>query len=154
MNAWPAVVVLILSALLVPPFLDESARGFNRIYPWNETESTNVYIRSSEFFECNGLKCHGWLYRPLSVPEPRVIVAAHGFAAQKDFGIEPLIEQFAKKGLAVFSFDYRTFGGSQGASRNVIDVPAILEDWQSAVTHVLTNGYLFLPKCSNLQLKK
>jgi hypothetical protein len=27
MNAWPAVVVLILSALLVPPFLDESARG-------------------------------------------------------------------------------------------------------------------------------
>jgi hypothetical protein len=35
---------------------------------------------------------------------------AHGFGAERTFGLEPFAERFARAGLAAFLFDYRCFG--------------------------------------------
>jgi dienelactone hydrolase len=87
-------------------------------------------------FKSNGAKCTGWLYRPEGESKPPVVVMAHGFAAQRDFGLQPFAERFAGAGMAAFLFDYRNFGDSEGEPRNLVSPRRHLQDWQAAICHV------------------
>lgn len=64
---------------------------------------------------------------------PPVVVMAHGFGAERTFGLEPFAERFARAGLATFLFDYRCFGDSEGEPRNLISPRRQLEDWEAAL---------------------
>lgn len=92
--------------------------------------------RIDTHFYSKGLKCSAWLYLPDGVKNPPVVVMAHGFAGQKDFGLEPYAEYFTGLGMAVFLFDYRNFGGSEGEPRNLVNPWRHLNDWKAAVAHV------------------
>jgi pimeloyl-ACP methyl ester carboxylesterase len=61
---------------------------------------------------------------------------AHGFAAERTFKLPAYAERFVQKGLAVFLFDYRNFGDSDGEPRNLVSPSRHLEDWKAALTHV------------------
>lgn len=87
-------------------------------------------------FVSGGLRCAGWLYLPDGVKKPPVVVMAHGFAAERSFGLTAFAERFCEGGFAVFLFDYRNFGGSEGEPRNLVSVKMQLEDWRSALNHV------------------
>jgi pimeloyl-ACP methyl ester carboxylesterase len=63
---------------------------------------------------------------------------AHGFGGIRTFGLEPYAEHFAAAGLAVFLFDYRCFGASDGEPRNLINPFRHLTDWKAAIKHVRT----------------
>lgn len=89
----------------------------------------------SDFVSC-GDRCCGWLYLPKGAERPPVVVMAHGFAAEKTFRLPAYAEKFAERGLAVFVFDYRNFGGSEGTPRNLVSPRRHLQDWQAAVAHV------------------
>ena len=65
---------------------------------------------------------------PPSLPLPQ--------GAQKDMGLHMYAARFAAAGLAVFAFDYRTFGGSEGEPRNWISPKRHLEDWRAALDFV------------------
>lgn len=56
--------------------------------------------------------------------------------AQKDMGLHAYASAFASGGLAVLAFDYRGFGGSQGAPRQWVSPARHLQDWQAAVEFV------------------
>jgi len=62
-----------------------------------------------------------------------LLIMGHGLGAQKDFKIPEFAEKFTSEGIAVFAFDYQTFGGSQGFERNIINVDEQLKDWESAL---------------------
>jgi dienelactone hydrolase len=83
-----------------------------------------------------GLRCSAWLYLPDGKEKPPVVIMAHGFAGQKDFGLQPYAEYFAAQGMAVFLFDYRNFGTSDGEPRNLVNPWRHLNDWKAAITHV------------------
>ena len=87
-------------------------------------------------FYSKELKCSAWLYLPDGGEKPPVVVMAHGITAQKDFGLQQYAEYFAGKGMAVFVFDYRNFGGSEGEPRNLVNPWRHLEDWKAAISHV------------------
>lgn len=89
-------------------------------------------------FESRGTRCAAWLYRPAGVARPPVVVMAHGFAAEKQFGLAPFAERFAQDGMAVFVFDYRCFGESEGEPRNLVNPFRHLQDWKAAIAHVRT----------------
>lgn len=61
---------------------------------------------------------------------------AHGFAAEKDFMLPEFARRFAAEGMAVFLFDYRNFGGSDGEPRNYVNPFRHIQDWQAALEHV------------------
>jgi fermentation-respiration switch protein FrsA (DUF1100 family) len=61
---------------------------------------------------------------------------AHGFGAVKQFKLPEYAERFARRGLAVLLFDYRTFGGSEGEPRQWVSPSRHCADWQSAVDYV------------------
>jgi fermentation-respiration switch protein FrsA (DUF1100 family) len=71
------------------------------------------------------------------VPGPGVrpcVIMAHGFAGVRDDrGLLGFAEAFAAAGLAVVLFDYRHFGDSGGAPRQLLDIPRQQEDWRAVV---------------------
>lgn len=96
----------------------------------------NGFTREDHVFRSRRKKCAGWLYRPEGVTKPPVVVMAHGFGAQRDFGLEPYAEAFSRRGLAVFLFDYRNFGASEGEPRNLVNPWRHLRDWKAAIAYV------------------
>ncbi|WP_129112925.1 alpha/beta hydrolase [Halegenticoccus tardaugens] len=87
-------------------------------------------------FESAGTVCSGWLYRPDRPAEPPVVVMAHGFAAERTFGLPAVAERLAERGYATYLFDYRTIGGSGGEPRNRIDPEKNVADWQAGIARV------------------
>jgi pimeloyl-ACP methyl ester carboxylesterase len=61
---------------------------------------------------------------------------AHGFAAERTFRLTAFAERFVENAMAVFAFDYRNFGDSDGAPRNLVSPRRHLQDWKSAIDHV------------------
>ncbi len=85
-------------------------------------------------FPCGGDACAAWLYLPPpGVAPPPVVVMAHGFAGTRDVGLPFFAERFAREGVAAFVFDYRHFGASGGAPRQLVDPWRQLEDWKAAL---------------------
>ena len=94
------------------------------------------FTREDHYFESRGTRCAAWLYRPDGIARPPVVVMAHGFGAQRDFGLPAYAERFAARGMAVFLFDYRNFGASEGEPRNLVSNSRHLQDWEAALAYV------------------
>ena len=87
-------------------------------------------------FACQATTCDAELWLPKGVNKPAVIVMAHGFGAQKDWGLLPFATRFVQAGFAVLRFDYRGFGKSGGLPRQVVDGKQHVKDWSSAIDAV------------------
>ncbi len=95
-----------------------------------------AFTKTASSFRSRGTLCRGDLYLPEGVKKPPVVVMAHGFGAERCFGLAPFAEHFAGSGMAVLLFDYRCFGESEGEPRNLVDPFRHLQDWRSALVHV------------------
>lgn len=85
-------------------------------------------------FSSHGTPCEAWLLKPKAKQElAPLVLMAHGFAAEKRFGLAPYAEQFARRGMSVMLFDYRHFGGSGGEPRNLVSIGRQRQDWQAAL---------------------
>ena len=93
------------------------------------------YIDS--FFTSQGERCAGTLLMPRDAKRPPVIVMAHGFAGVRAM-LVPHAQRFVDAGYAVFLFDYRNFGDSEGQPRHWVDPRRHLQDWDAAIRHVKT----------------
>ncbi len=94
-----------------------------------------VTQKDVDFFS-RGTRCAGRLFLPDTKGRPPVVVMAHGFAAEAAFGLAAFAERFAARGIAVFMFDYRNFGRSDGAPRNLVSYRRHVADWRAAVSFV------------------
>ena len=104
------------------------------------TEPALPYTVVNASFPCQTANCDGELWLPKGVSKPPVIVMAHGFGGLKDWGLQPYAQHFVKAGFAVMRFDYRGFGKSGGQPRRVVDGPAHVKDWLSAIESVRLRG--------------
>ena len=91
------------------------------------------FTRTDVDFVSSGARCAAWLYRPCGVVRPPVVIMAHGFGAERTFGLPAFAERFAAAGLATLLFDYRGFGGSDGQPRNLISPRRHVQDWKAAI---------------------
>ncbi|MDH5737517.1 MAG: lysophospholipase [Gammaproteobacteria bacterium] len=96
------------------------------------------HAKTEEIFISKGIECAAWLYSPADAANPPVILMAHGFSAERSFGLPAFAERFVDEGWAVFVFDYRTFGDSKGVPRNFVNPDMHNEDWDAAIAHVKT----------------
>ncbi|HSW14484.1 MAG TPA: alpha/beta hydrolase [Solimonas sp.] len=99
-----------------------------------------VFQREDVAFQSQGTTCRAWLYRPARSATTRTacIVMAHGLGGTRAAGLEPFAERFAANGHAVLLFDYRHFGASDGAPRQLLTVGRQLDDWRAAIRHART----------------
>lgn len=97
--------------------------------------------REDVWFNSRGDRISAWLYRPdgdgsqSTVP---LLVMAHGLGAIRTMRLDAYAERFAAAGYACLVFDYRNFGDSEGAPRQLIDVRMQLQDWTVAVAFART----------------
>ena len=94
------------------------------------------YKRIDSDFLSDGIRCAGWLYLPEGETPLPVLIIAHGLAAHKTFRLPDYAERFLQTGIAVFTFDYRFLGASDGQPKNVINPFYQVKDLKAAIRHV------------------
>lgn len=114
-----------LSARSLPaPLLDQ---GVDR------PTTSLTFTRTAVSFDSRDEACAADLYLPTGQAHPPVVIMAHGFGALRSFRLPAYAERFAADGLAVLTFDYRTFGESAGEPRHLVNPWRHLEDWRAAI---------------------
>lgn len=93
-------------------------------------------IKTRLGFISHGTRCSGWLYYPKGIKKPPIVLMAHGLAAEKTFGLPAFAEAYAEAGYAVFLFDYRNHGDSEGVPRNLVRASRHIQDWEVALARV------------------
>src|SRR5206468_1664759 len=82
------------------------------------------------WFDSGGSRCAAWHYPGRS---GACVVMAAGTGVTKEPGTDRFAERFAAAGFGVLAFDFRNFGESEGAPRQVARIADQLADWQAAV---------------------
>ncbi len=93
-------------------------------------------------FKSKGIVCRGDLYLPDHDTTSPVVIMAHGFGAEQSMGLGEYAKRFVQRQLAVFTFDYRGFGRSDGTPRNLVDPFSHVEDWKAAISFVRGLSYI------------
>ncbi|MCV7028028.1 alpha/beta hydrolase [Mycobacterium sherrisii] len=89
-------------------------------------------------FTSGGDRISAWLYRPAGAAAAPLLVMAHGLGAVRAMRLDAYAERFSAAGYACLVFDYRNFGDSEGAPRQVLDIEMQLADWAAAVGYAHT----------------
>ncbi|WP_336025225.1 alpha/beta hydrolase [Halobellus salinisoli] len=84
-------------------------------------------------FRSGGERCVGRLYRPDRPADPALIVLGGGPIGAEGAGLDRFAEHLAAAGYAVFHFDERNSGGSDGEPRNLLSPSRQRADWEAAL---------------------
>jgi pimeloyl-ACP methyl ester carboxylesterase len=87
-------------------------------------------------FASGSQRCAAWVTLPDGPAPHPVVVLVHGGGAVHDMKLPELEAAFSAAGLAVVAFDYRHFGDSEGAPRQVMSVRRQLQDVDAALAYV------------------
>jgi dienelactone hydrolase len=97
--------------------------------------------REDVWFNSGRDRISAWLYRPASngsEMDAPLLVMAHGLGAVRTMRLDAYAERFCAAGYACLVFDYRNFGDSEGAPRQLLDIRMQLQDWTVAVAYART----------------
>lgn len=84
-------------------------------------------------FRSGDATCVGYVFQPVGVSgKVPCIVLGHGFTGTQD-RLRGSAEYFASRGMGALTFDYRNFGESEGAPRQVVSIKGQLEDFHNAI---------------------
>jgi len=144
---WTTLTLLFIAWTLQEPSIPQ----FTRVKSNTPIPLDSKHMSASLYYPTiDGTSLHAWFATPGQGPTRGkkwpLVVMAHGFSAQKDFGIPAFANEFLDLGFAVLAFDYRTFGGSDGEPRNVVHVQSHLEDWEASLDYVFTQESLPINK--------
>lgn len=95
-------------------------------------------------FPVLGTRVHGFFHLPDNSEGKKLplIVMFNGYATEWQFGTSAFIERFTEMGFATLNFDYRGFGNSEGEPRQLMDIPAQLQDCAAAIAHGLVQDWV------------
>ncbi|SFR53828.1 alpha/beta hydrolase [Halogeometricum limi] len=99
----------------------------------SDRPSRESFSKVTMEFESGDGDCTGWLYRPDRPADAPVVVMAGGLAGERSFGLPAYAERLAEAGYAVFLFDYRNHGDSEGEPRNLVSPSRQRTDWEAAI---------------------
>src|ERR1700722_6741317 len=94
--------------------------------------------REDVWFNSGSDRINAGLYRPAGEGDAPLLVVAHGLGAVRTMRLDAYAERFCAAGYACLVFDYRNFGDSEGAPRQLIDIRMQLQDWTVAVAYART----------------
>jgi pimeloyl-ACP methyl ester carboxylesterase len=94
--------------------------------------------REDVWFNSGRDRISAWLYRPAITGDAPLLVMAHGLGAVRSMRLDAYAERFSAAGYACLVFDYRNFGDSEGAPRQLLDIRMQLQDWTVAVAYART----------------
>ncbi|MCA7941963.1 alpha/beta hydrolase [Burkholderia cepacia] len=99
-------------------------------------QTPHRFTRREVQFVSGETYCTAWLYLPVGVQRPPVVVLGHGLGAVREMRLDAYSERFAAAGMAALAFTYRYFGDSGGTPRQLMSVKRQLADWDAALNFV------------------
>lgn len=102
----------------------------------HSTQQHMQVVRQDLRFDSGESYCSAWLFLPVGVERPPVVVLGHGLGAIREMRLDAFAERFAALGIAAMAFTYRYFGDSGGQPRQLMSVSRQLEDWEAALNFV------------------
>ncbi|MGL1892788.1 MAG: alpha/beta hydrolase [Spirochaetaceae bacterium] len=87
-------------------------------------------------FLVDGDLVRGWYYDSGTIGSNSCIVMSHGFNGTKDCLLENYALEFNKIGIDVITYDYRTYGDSEGLPRQLLSVTKQHDDLRGAIKFV------------------
>jgi hypothetical protein len=126
------LAILFAGIYLLTFYLRRTGMFFPDVYPAGRWDVKAWMIEPAEhyFKTPDGVKLHGWFFRAAN-PDAPVIVWCHGNAGNLTDRAE-MAAEIAKRGVAVFLFDWRGYGRSEGKARE----NALLRDALAAHDYV------------------
>ena len=94
------------------------------------------YTRHDVSFTSGEDTCAAWLYMPIGVTSPPVVILGHGLGGTREMRLDAFAERFAQAGIAALAFTYRHFGDSGGQPRQLLSIKRQLADWDAAIDWV------------------
>jgi fermentation-respiration switch protein FrsA (DUF1100 family) len=91
--------------------------------------------RKDVAFPSSGDRCEAWFFQADGPAPGPCVILAHGFDGVREQALDRYAERFAAAGLSALVFDYRYFGASEGAPRQLVSIRAQLEDWRAAIEY-------------------
>lgn len=79
------------------------------------------------------------LYALPEQPIQKIMIMGHGLGGEKSCGLTEFAEYYQNLGFAVCIFDYRGFGKSTGAVKNLVDKNSQIKDWQAVIAYIKQN---------------
>ncbi len=98
--------------------------------------TSQPYARHNVSFASGEDTCAAWLYLPIGVTAPPVVILGHGLGATREMRLDAFAERFAQAGIAALAFTYRHFGDSGGQPRQLLSIKRQLADWDAAIAWV------------------
>jgi uncharacterized protein len=100
-------------------------------------------LKEKTHFTVHGLQVQGYFHFPEGERKTLpVVVMFNGYGTEWSFGTAPFIEAFTALGFVTLNVDYRYFGESEGQPRQMVDIPAQLEDCRAAINHALAQPWV------------
>ncbi len=91
--------------------------------------TSQPYTRHDVSFTSGEDTCAAWLYLPIGVTAPPVVILGHGLGATREMRLDAFAERFAQAGIAALAFTHRHFGDSGGQPRQLLSIKRQLADW-------------------------
>lgn len=98
--------------------------------------ASESFVRQDVSFVSDGDICAAWLYLPVGVSSPPVVILGHGLGATREMRLDAFAERFAEAGIAALAFTHRHFGDSGGQPRQLLSIKRQLADWEAALAWV------------------
>lgn len=98
-----------------------------------------MLYKTLEIPSVTGKNINGWLYQPATPGPHAVLVMSGGIGLVKSGGLPPFAEAFQAEGYAALTFDYLSFGSSEGNPRNILGLSQQLQDFRDVITWVRGN---------------
>jgi uncharacterized protein len=98
--------------------------------------SAELFSRHDVAFTSGEDNCAAWLYLPIGVESPPVVILGHGLGGTREMRLDAFAERFAAAGIAALAFTYRHFGDSGGQPRQLLSIKRQLADWDAAIGYV------------------
>src|ERR1700756_577468 len=98
--------------------------------------------RSEIEFPSGGLTCAASMFRPDGEERLPLVVMAHGFSGTREMRLDAFAARFAAAGIAALVFDYRHFGASGGAPRQLLDIRKQQADYHAATAFARTLDWI------------
>lgn len=127
------IAALLGASLYLLLFYDNGHGGFayEPPAPSPDVERPEGTRRTVHFSAVDGTRLEGWLFLPRTSRPPLVLMAT-GLTGTKDAHLDGFAWAFVRAGVAVLSFDYRNFGGSDGQPRHWVSPARHREDYEAA----------------------
>jgi uncharacterized protein len=98
--------------------------------------TTRSFTRHDVSFASGEDTCAAWLYLPVGIAAPPVVILGHGLGGTREMRSDAFAERFVQAGIAALAFTYRHFGDSGGQPRQLLSIKRQLADWDAAIAWV------------------